>query len=265
MAAEFTTEGECSDPLMAFHMKETAEVDALEQELAQIDPKVMPIAHRFISKELERLKVRENPEFIRKDASVVRLVQKVLVPVHEAPEFNFVGKILGPKGEHMKRIAQETHTKLAIMGRGSKKERAEEDKLLATGDPEHDHLNYPLHVRVEAKDHPSRVWGNLQKSLDMIVPLMVADPPSASNSLWANGPGHGRSRSPPRASDFMPHNMDQSSMYRYAGRGGGHVMDGYMGRGGPSYGGGRYDGGGKAPPPSRGYGRGRGRGRGYPY
>ena len=34
-------------------------------------------------------------------------------------QFNFVGKLLGPKGNSMKRLQEDTMTKMAVLGRGS--------------------------------------------------------------------------------------------------------------------------------------------------
>jgi len=38
-------------------------------------------------------------------------------------QFNFVGKLLGPKGNSLKRLQEETMTKMAILGRGSMRDK----------------------------------------------------------------------------------------------------------------------------------------------
>lgn len=53
----------------------------------------------------------------------IRVVVKVIVPVKEHPKFNFVGKLLGPRGNSMRRLQEETLCKMAILGRGSMKDR----------------------------------------------------------------------------------------------------------------------------------------------
>lgn len=40
-----------------------------------------------------------------------------------ARQFNFVGKLLGPKGNSLKRLQEETLTKMAILGRGSMRDK----------------------------------------------------------------------------------------------------------------------------------------------
>lgn len=71
----------------------------------------------------------------------IRVVVKCIVPVKEHPkvrkwktsikkldwlcwlQFNFVGKLLGPRGNSMRRLQEETLCKMAILGRGSMKDR----------------------------------------------------------------------------------------------------------------------------------------------
>ncbi|KAE8751893.1 hypothetical protein FOCC_FOCC001370, partial [Frankliniella occidentalis] len=53
----------------------------------------------------------------------IKVSVKVLVPSKEHPKFNFVGKLLGPKGNSLKRLQEETMTKMAVLGRGSMKDR----------------------------------------------------------------------------------------------------------------------------------------------
>ncbi|XP_037084642.1 KH domain-containing, RNA-binding, signal transduction-associated protein 3-like isoform X2 [Pollicipes pollicipes] len=53
----------------------------------------------------------------------IRLMARVLVPVKDHPKFNFVGKLLGPKGNSLKRLQEETLTRMAILGRGSMRDK----------------------------------------------------------------------------------------------------------------------------------------------
>ena len=45
------------------------------------------------------------------------IVNKVIV------QFNFVGKLLGPKGNSLKRLQEDTMTKMAILGKGSMRDK----------------------------------------------------------------------------------------------------------------------------------------------
>ena len=44
-------------------------------------------------------------------------------------QFNFVGKLLGPKGNSMKRLQEETMTKMAVLGRGSMRDKQKVGKI----------------------------------------------------------------------------------------------------------------------------------------
>lgn len=39
-------------------------------------------------------------------------------------QFNFVGKLLGPRGNSLKRLQEETLTKMSILGKGSMRDKA---------------------------------------------------------------------------------------------------------------------------------------------
>lgn len=47
---------------------------------------------------------------------------KIMVPVKEHPEFNFMGVLIGPRGSSLKAMEQRTGAKILIRGRGSTKE-----------------------------------------------------------------------------------------------------------------------------------------------
>jgi hypothetical protein len=51
-------------------------------------------------------------------------------------QFNFVGKLLGPKGNSMKRLQEETMTKMAVLGRGSMRDKQKVSPSLADNNSE---------------------------------------------------------------------------------------------------------------------------------
>ena len=50
-------------------------------------------------------------------------------------QFNFVGKLLGPKGNSLKRLQEETLTKMAVLGKGSMRDKAKEEEMRVSKDP----------------------------------------------------------------------------------------------------------------------------------
>ena len=45
-------------------------------------------------------------------------------------QFNFVGKLLGPKGNSLKRLQEDTMTKMAVLGKGSMRDKQKVNRIL---------------------------------------------------------------------------------------------------------------------------------------
>ncbi|EMS53218.1 hypothetical protein TRIUR3_13157 [Triticum urartu] len=103
---------------------------------------------------------------------VVKKLVRLDVPVDKYPNFNFVGRLLGPRGNSLKRVEATTQCRVYIRGRGSVKDSVKcygvtlghemprslvidfalgflEEKL--RDKPGYEHLNEALHVLVEAE------------------------------------------------------------------------------------------------------------------
>lgn len=70
----------------------------------------------------------------RSDAS------QVYIPQKDYPGYNFIGLIIGPRGNTQKRMQKETNTKIAIRGKGSVKEGAARDPKYDYGEEEELHV-----------------------------------------------------------------------------------------------------------------------------
>ena len=46
-----------------------------------------------------------------------KVVKKLYIPVKEYPNYNFIGLIIGPRGNTQKRLERETNTRISIRGR----------------------------------------------------------------------------------------------------------------------------------------------------
>ncbi|THU61359.1 hypothetical protein C4D60_Mb07t22450 [Musa balbisiana] len=79
---------------------------------------------------------------------LVKKTIRVDIPVDQYPNYNFVGRLLGPRGNSLKRIEATTGCRVLIRGRGSIKDPAREEMM--RGKPGYEHLNEPLHILVEA-------------------------------------------------------------------------------------------------------------------
>ncbi|CAH9061697.1 unnamed protein product [Cuscuta europaea] len=84
----------------------------------------------------------------------VKKILRLDIPVDTYPNFNFVGRLLGPRGNSLKRVEVTTGCRVYIRGKGSIKDPDKEEKL--RGRPGYEHLNEQLHILIEA-DLPANI------------------------------------------------------------------------------------------------------------
>ncbi|KXJ17106.1 protein quaking isoform X2 [Exaiptasia diaphana] len=100
----------------------------------------------------------------------VKLTEKVFAPVKEFPKFNFVGRVIGPRGMTLREIESQTGCKLLVRGKGSMKDKkVEEEKR---GQPNYEHLDEDLHVLISVEDTEDRCIARLQKAVDKVRELL---------------------------------------------------------------------------------------------
>lgn len=93
--------------------------------------------------------VKKNPSFKPPaDYRPPKLHKKLYIPMKEYPGYNFIGLIIGPRGNTQKRMERETGAKIVIRGKGSIKEGRLNQKRDLKPDPSE---NEDLHVLVEAE------------------------------------------------------------------------------------------------------------------
>ena len=92
--------------------------------------------------------LKRNPAFKPPaDYRPPKLQKKLYIPMKEYPGYNFIGLIIGPRGNTQKRMERETGAKIVIRGKGSVKEGRLQQKRDLKPDPSE---NEDLHVLVEA-------------------------------------------------------------------------------------------------------------------
>lgn len=102
---------------------------------------------------------------------IITQTEKVYVPVKEHPDFNFVGRILGPRGMTAKQLEQETGCKIMVRGKGSMRDKKKEEQN--RGKANWEHLNDELHVLITVEDTANRCVVKLQRAVDEIKRLLV--------------------------------------------------------------------------------------------
>ncbi|KAF8787325.1 Splicing factor 1 like protein [Argiope bruennichi] len=82
---------------------------------------------------------------------LVKVCEKVMIPQEEHPDINFVGLLIGPRGNTLKSMEKETGAKIIIRGKGSVKEGkvGRKDGQPLPGEDE------PLHAFVTGNSHES--------------------------------------------------------------------------------------------------------------
>ncbi|XP_072303850.1 KH domain-containing, RNA-binding, signal transduction-associated protein 3-like isoform X2 [Eucyclogobius newberryi] len=136
---------------------------------------------RLLDIEIEKLqkddgKEEEKERFI--DVVInknMKLGQKVLIPVKQFPKFNFVGKLLGPRGNSLKRLQEDTLTKMSILGKGSMRDKEKEEELRQSGEAKYQHLNQDLHVLIEVFAPPAEAYARMGHALEEIKKFLIPD------------------------------------------------------------------------------------------
>ncbi|URD76861.1 KH domain [Musa troglodytarum] len=109
--------------------------------------------------------IKRNPTFDPPDIKPPKLYKKLYIPVKEYPSYNFIGLIIGPRGNTQKRMEMETGAKISLRGRGSiRKGRVLTYKDSRCESSEDD----DLHVYIEADTQNS-----LDSAVQMVEKLLV--------------------------------------------------------------------------------------------
>eukprot|EP00271_Cylindrocystis_brebissonii_P004147 TRINITY_DN1565_c0_g1_i1.p1 TRINITY_DN1565_c0_g1~~TRINITY_DN1565_c0_g1_i1.p1 ORF type:complete len:377 (-),score=48.24 TRINITY_DN1565_c0_g1_i1:679-1809(-) len=101
---------------------------------------------------------------------VVKKTRRIGIPTDQHPDFNFVGRLLGPRGNSLKRVEAQTGCRVMIRGRGSIRDAAKEERL--RDKPGHEHLSEPLHVVVEAELPAAIIDARLAQAVEILEGLM---------------------------------------------------------------------------------------------
>ncbi|XP_059441140.1 KH domain-containing protein At5g56140 isoform X2 [Corylus avellana] len=101
---------------------------------------------------------------------IAKRTMRVDIPVEKYPNYNFVGRLLGPRGNSLKRVEASTECRVLIRGRGSIKDPTREEMM--RGKPGYEHLNGPLHILVEAELPVEIVDARLMQAREILEDLL---------------------------------------------------------------------------------------------
>ncbi|XP_013408009.1 protein quaking-B isoform X2 [Lingula anatina] len=153
----------------------------------QAFPNVFIHAERLLDEEISKVRVglfhlngsNEPLSLPDPQGPLLQLSEKVFVPVKEHPEFNFVGRILGPQGHTIKELEKSTGCRIMVRGRGSMRDKKKEEQY--RGKPNWEHLNEELHVLINVEDTKTRAEMKLQRAVEEVRKLLVPAPEGEDN------------------------------------------------------------------------------------
>jgi len=182
-------------------------IEELQSERDRLDPLLSSNSIRLLDAEIEKVNAERyggvvkaerfgveqkyvptsaQPELYQEP--VIKLVEKIELPIDQHPKFNFVGKILGPKGSTLKNIVSATRAKISVLGRGSTRDSAREEELLASGEPKHQHFGEPLHIMVTIEAPRSEAHERFSQAMEEINKAMAGDMNNNNNGGDAQPP-----------------------------------------------------------------------------
>ncbi|VDN60406.1 unnamed protein product [Dracunculus medinensis] len=153
-----------------------------EKKQLGVFPQVFRHIERLVEEEIGRVRMAlfqchfaiEHRDLPEPEGEPITIQEKVYVPRKDHPDYNFVGRILGPRGMTAKQLERETGCKIMVRGRGSMRDRKREE--LNRGKPNWEHLEDELHVLIQCDDTPNRAYIKLQSAVDQIKKLLIPAP-----------------------------------------------------------------------------------------
>ncbi|XP_056151543.1 KH domain-containing, RNA-binding, signal transduction-associated protein 1a [Lampris incognitus] len=166
-------------------------------------------AMKLISAEIERIQKGDTKKEQDKETYLdlfatknLKLKERVLIPTKQFPRVNFVGKILGPQGNTIKRLQEETGAKISVLGKGSMRDKNKEEELRKGGEAKYAHLAMELHVFIEVTAPIPEAYLRMAHAMDEVKKFLIPEPGEQDPYMdphYLNGAqdGSGRGRGGP--------------------------------------------------------------------
>ncbi|GMR59747.1 hypothetical protein PMAYCL1PPCAC_29942 [Pristionchus mayeri] len=153
-----------------------------EKKQLEIFPHAFNHVERLVDEEINRVRLSlfqcdfatDDLHLPEPEGEVVTITEKLYVPRREYPEYNFVGRILGPRGMTAKQLEQETGCKIMVRGKGSMRDKRKEEAN--RGKPNWEHLDDELHVLIQCEDSANRAAVKMQVAAEHVKKLLIPAP-----------------------------------------------------------------------------------------
>ncbi|KAK1992283.1 hypothetical protein LX36DRAFT_304049 [Colletotrichum falcatum] len=136
--------------------------------------------HKLIEKAMKTIPNYHPPQDYRRPT---KTQEKVYVPVNDYPEINFIGLLIGPRGNTLKKMESESGAKIAIRGKGSVKEgKGRSDAAHASNQEEDLHCL----IMAETEEKVNKAKKLIHNIIETVsVPLVPPTPaPTTANSCF---------------------------------------------------------------------------------
>lgn len=128
------------------------------------------IQQQRLAAEVKGLNMEWQTSPINSNSHTVKKILRLDIPKDSYPNFNFVGRLLGPRGNSLKRVEATTGCRVYIRGKGSIKDLDKEELL--RGRPGYEHLNDALHILIEAELPANIIDAKLMQAQEIIEELL---------------------------------------------------------------------------------------------
>lgn len=132
--------------------------------------------------------------------------KKIAVPVHQHPDVNFFGLLIGPRGQTQRELEMKTGAKIFVRGKGSSQDAdGEEDMhVLVVGDND-DQINRASDMLEEILQNPEKIQALREEQAKKLAEVTESTPPAESSF---NG-----SSTPPQQSGYFSPSEEQRVHY----------------------------------------------------
>uniref|UniRef100_A0A7E4VP68 KH domain-containing protein n=1 Tax=Panagrellus redivivus TaxID=6233 RepID=A0A7E4VP68_PANRE len=166
----------------SIHSAELDQLAALLREkttLLQTSPNAFPQIQKLVDLEIWRIRQKLfqddfscDLDLPQPEGDITIITEKMFLPRKEYPDFNFVGRIIGPRGMTAKQLERATGCKIMIRGKGSMRD-VRRSLSSPRGRSNYDHLEEDLHILIQCEDTPNRVAARVEKAKELINKIIV--------------------------------------------------------------------------------------------
>ncbi|CAD6195209.1 unnamed protein product [Caenorhabditis auriculariae] len=136
---------------------------------------------KLLDKEIASLSLKARDEEIydenrvsietRSEEKKIMVSETLIVPVDKYPRYNFVGRILGPRGMTAKQLERDTGCKIFVRGRNTAKQNGQ-GNVGTSPISQNSTTNEPLNIYIESCDFPKKAEQKLANAVSIVKQLL---------------------------------------------------------------------------------------------